>query len=50
MDAPVKVMVKGQPVFLCCEGCREEALAHPDRTLTTVERLKARGKSPAPGR
>jgi Cu(I)/Ag(I) efflux system membrane fusion protein len=40
MGAPIKVMVKGRPVFLCCESCREEALAHPDRTLAAVGRLK----------
>jgi hypothetical protein len=44
MDVPVKIMIRGQPVFLCCEGCEREALANPERTLTTVERLKARAK------
>jgi Cu(I)/Ag(I) efflux system membrane fusion protein len=50
MGVPVKVMVKGQPAFLCCEGCREEALANPSRTLATVERLKARGKGAPSGK
>jgi hypothetical protein len=50
MGVPVKVMVKGRPVFLCCESCREEALAHPDQTLATVEKLKARGKVAPPAR
>jgi hypothetical protein len=50
MGVPFKVMVKGQPVFLCCDGCEERALARPDRTLATVERLKARGKGPPAGR
>jgi hypothetical protein len=40
MGKPVKVMVKDQPVFLCCESCREEALADPEKTLATVEELK----------
>ena len=40
MGAPVKVMVQGQPVFLCCEHCRTKALANPQATLTTVEQLK----------
>ncbi len=40
MGVPVKVMIEGRPVFLCCEGCRDDALAHADRTLATVERLK----------
>src|SRR5947199_8564285 len=33
MDVPIKVMVNGQPVFLCCEGCEKKALADPDATL-----------------
>ncbi len=42
MGAPVKVLVKGQVVFLCCEGCREKALANPDRTLARVQQLRAK--------
>jgi Cu(I)/Ag(I) efflux system membrane fusion protein len=41
MGPPVKVMVDGQPVFLCCEGCKEEALGNPKSTLERVEKLKA---------
>ncbi len=40
MGAPVKVMVDGQPVFVCCEGCREEALTDPKATLAKVQELK----------
>jgi Cu/Ag efflux protein CusF len=39
MGTPVKVMVKGQPVFLCCDACTETAQANPDRTLARVEEL-----------
>jgi len=46
MGVPVKVMVKGRPVFLCCEGCKEKALANPHRTLAAVEKLQ--GKATAP--
>jgi hypothetical protein len=42
MGTPVKVMVDGQPVFLCCSGCNEKALTNPKATLATVERIKAR--------
>jgi hypothetical protein len=42
MGSPVKVMVKDQPVFLCCAGCRRRALANPDQTLAIVETLKAK--------
>jgi hypothetical protein len=30
MGVPLKVMVKGKPVFVCCEGCKDEALNMPD--------------------
>ncbi|MBS0266226.1 MAG: efflux RND transporter periplasmic adaptor subunit [Planctomycetes bacterium] len=40
MGPPVKMMVAGQPVFLCCEACEEEALADPAATLKKVEKLK----------
>ena len=48
MDVPFKVMIKGQPVFLCCGGCRKEALANPDKTLANVEELKAKKKTNPP--
>ena len=36
MGKPVKVTVKGQSVFLCCDGCTKKALADPDKTLAAV--------------
>jgi multidrug efflux pump subunit AcrA (membrane-fusion protein) len=45
MGKPVKLLVKGQPVFLCCAGCEDEAKEDPDKTLATVEKLKARAAS-----
>jgi hypothetical protein len=42
MGKPFKVMVKEQPVFLCCKGCQRKALADPDKTLAKVRQLKAR--------
>ncbi len=47
MGAPIKVMVKDQPVFLCCKGCQRKALANPDKTLATVAELKAKVKAEA---
>jgi Cu(I)/Ag(I) efflux system membrane fusion protein len=46
MGLPVKVILKGQPVFLCCKGCERRARADPDKTLAEVERLKARTSAP----
>jgi Cu(I)/Ag(I) efflux system membrane fusion protein len=40
MGPPVKVVVKGQPVFLCCNGCRPKALADPEATLDKAEKLR----------
>jgi hypothetical protein len=45
MGAPIKVMVKDKPVFLCCDGCEGEALANPDKTLAKVEELKTKKKA-----
>jgi len=38
MGAPIKVDVKGQPVFICCEGCKEELLAKPDEYLAKLQK------------
>jgi hypothetical protein len=48
MGEPLKVMIKGKPVFLCCKGCEKKALANPDKTLAKVEELKAKHKTAAP--
>jgi uncharacterized protein (TIGR03000 family) len=49
MGVPVKVTVKGQPVFLCCKGCEEKAKAAPDQTLAKAKRLKGKSTSaPSP--
>ncbi len=44
MGMPHKIMVEGQPVFLCCAGCEEEALKDPQATLVKVEKLKTTSK------
>jgi len=40
MGIPVKLMLEGKPVFLCCEGCEGEARANPKATLAQVEAIK----------
>lgn len=42
MGVPMKVMLLGQPVFLCCHGCENAALENPQQTLQKVEELKKR--------
>ena len=50
MGMPVKVMLKGVPVFLCCEGCEDDARQHADQMLAKVEELKAKAKASPTGR
>ncbi|MCX7410416.1 MAG: hypothetical protein NTZ32_20260 [Planctomycetales bacterium] len=45
MGTPLKLEIKGEPVFLCCAGCKPRALKNPDETLTKVAALKAGNKA-----
>jgi len=38
MGPPIKVMVEGRPVFICCEGCRESLLAEPAKHFAKLEK------------
>lgn len=38
MGAPKKLEVKGQSVFICCEGCEEKLLANPDEYLAKLNK------------
>jgi Cu(I)/Ag(I) efflux system membrane fusion protein len=40
MGVPIKVMVKGQVVFLCCQGCRGKVESDPDGALKKAAELK----------
>ena len=42
MGKPERIEIKGEPVFLCCEGCVKKAKADPDATLAKVAALKAK--------
>ena len=44
MGPPVKLMIEGQSVFLCCDGCKDSAMENPAATLAKVAALK--GKKP----
>jgi Cu(I)/Ag(I) efflux system membrane fusion protein len=41
MGVPEKVTVKGEPVFLCCAGCKDKALKNPEAMLTQIREFKA---------
>jgi multidrug efflux pump subunit AcrA (membrane-fusion protein) len=36
MGGPVRVVVNGKPVFICCEGCREKLLKTPAKYLSKL--------------
>jgi hypothetical protein len=38
MGAPIKIDVKGQSVFICCESCRDPLLADPDKYLSKLKK------------
>ncbi|WP_442506370.1 hypothetical protein SH528x_005211 [Novipirellula sp. SH528] len=40
MGTPLKVMIEGKPVFLCCKGCVEDAVAGGAKTVKTVMKLR----------
>lgn len=48
MGPPLKLDIKGQPVFVCCKGCKRRAEADPDKTLKTVADLKAKKAAGSP--
>jgi uncharacterized protein (TIGR03000 family) len=48
MGVPVKIILKGQPVFLCCEGCVEKVQQEPNKTLAKVKELKAKNARTPP--
>ncbi len=39
MGIPIKLMIEGRPVFLCCDACRESALSNPQSTLGNAKKL-----------
>lgn len=42
MGTPVKVLVDGQPLYLCCQGCLAKVKEHPDRYVANRSRTHAR--------
>jgi hypothetical protein len=45
MGTPMRVVLNGEPVFLCCKGCEQAAKDDPQGTLARVKQLRARGKT-----
>ncbi|HVX14230.1 MAG TPA: efflux RND transporter periplasmic adaptor subunit [Pirellulales bacterium] len=44
MGTPVKLVIEGQPVFLCCEGCEDAAKTDPKKTVAKVKELTGANK------
>jgi uncharacterized protein (TIGR03000 family) len=42
LGMPFKVLLEGQPVFLCCDALERKALADPAKTLARSRALKAK--------
>ncbi|MBA4189412.1 MAG: hypothetical protein C0467_15590 [Planctomycetaceae bacterium] len=45
MGPILKVMAKGQPVFVCCKGCETEVKKNPDDALLQLQKLMGRVNS-----
>lgn len=45
MGTPIKLILKEQPIFICCKGCEKKAKANPDKALEKVAELKAKVSS-----
>ncbi|MFO0850077.1 MAG: hypothetical protein U0871_16205 [Gemmataceae bacterium] len=50
MGPPLKLEIKGQPVFVCCKGCKRKAEADPDKTLAKAAELKAKATAEKAGK
>lgn len=49
MGVPIKVILDGKPVFVCCKSCVKQAQADPKKTLTKVAELRSRSGKPKGG-
>ena len=38
MGEPIKVTVKDQEVWICCNGCKDDLLANPDEFLAKIKK------------
>ncbi len=48
MGTPVKLILEGKPVFLCCQGCEDAARENTKTTLAKVEEIKKENAKTAP--
>jgi hypothetical protein len=44
MGKPYKVILEGEPVFLCCKNCEKKAKADPEKYLAQAKELREKNK------
>ncbi|KAA5539786.1 hypothetical protein FYK55_23380 [Roseiconus nitratireducens] len=47
MGGPVKLMVGGKPIFLCCRGCIKKVEAEPAKYMAMVDGNRSGGSVPS---
>ncbi len=50
MGKPVKVVVKGRAVFLCCTGCKKKFFANPDKYVKKLDEQSPQCVARNPGK
>jgi len=40
MGVPIKLIIKGEPVFICCGGCKKSVLKDEDKALAKAKELR----------
>ena len=48
MGPPIKLSLAGETVFLCCSGCKSQAMADPAKTAARVKELRKEANSASP--
>jgi hypothetical protein len=46
MAVPIRMMAKGQPIMICCRGCKEDIENKPDEMVRKVTELKSKKAPP----
>jgi hypothetical protein len=50
MGPPVKLLLHGEAVFVCCKGCESQARANPEKVTEQAKELRRRGANRPPAR
>ena len=40
MGVPIKLTIKGEPVFICCKGCEKHVMKDQDKALAKAKELR----------